>query len=101
MGRDVHSTRVSASLTCMLLLLQVLPSPVAGQGVFATQDIAEGTVIGGYPGRPRQIKDMAAKAAAAPASKGYCFRCAQGERASDTAATQQRAGSGAVGGMHG
>ena len=62
-------------LLLLLPLLQVRPSPVAGQGVFAMQDIAAGTVIGAYPGRPRVPHEMAAKAASAPASKGFCFRC--------------------------
>lgn len=55
-------------------LLRVAPSQVAGLGVFAAQPIAAGTVLGGYPGRPRSPAGMAAKAAAAPAARDFCFR---------------------------
>lgn len=55
-------------------LLEVRPSPVAGDGVFAVVPIPAGTVLGGYPGRPRTSTQMAAKCVMAPSSQYYCFK---------------------------
>jgi hypothetical protein len=47
--------------------------PQAGKGVFATEPIARGTVLGSYPGVPRSDEEMAAKALVVPTSRFYCF----------------------------
>jgi hypothetical protein len=57
---------------------QVRESGVAGLGVFARAPLAQGTVLGAYPGRPRTPAEMAAKVAAAPAAAAYCFQTPQG-----------------------
>lgn len=60
------------------LTAQVRQSSVEGRGVFAVQPIAEGTVIGAYPGRPRSAPQMAAKCEAAPGARSYAFRTRSG-----------------------
>ena len=42
-------------------LVEPRPSLVSGTGLFALQDIEEGTILGSYPGRPRSAKQMLAK----------------------------------------
>lgn len=42
-------------------LLEPRPSLVSGTGLFALADIAEGTILGSYPGRPRSAKQMLEK----------------------------------------
>jgi len=59
-------------------LLSVRESAVHGRGVVATAPIAEGTVVGRYPGVVRGCDSVAAKAQAAPACKGYLFNTDDG-----------------------
>lgn len=49
-------------------------SAVEGRGLFARKDIACGTVLGQYPGRPRSANAMLAKFQTAPLAREYCFR---------------------------
>lgn len=49
-------------------------SQVAGNGVFAICHIPRGTVVGGYPGLPRNAKDMMAKATRVPGCQQYVFQ---------------------------
>jgi hypothetical protein len=42
-------------------LLEPRPSLVSGTGLFALKDIAEGTILGSYPGRPRSNAEMLQK----------------------------------------
>lgn len=44
-----------------------------GTGVFFLRDVAAGTTLGTYPGRPRPPHEMAAKAQSAPACRDYAF----------------------------
>ncbi|CAG9462484.1 unnamed protein product [Pedinophyceae sp. YPF-701] len=54
-------------------LMVVKDSPVHGRGVFASQVIPAGTVLGIYPGRVRTPNAMLEKAQAAPQSKSYAW----------------------------
>ena len=54
--------------------MQVKPSSIQGLGLFATQDIPEGTIIGAYGGVPRATHEMAAKCVTAPPARYYCFK---------------------------
>ena len=62
----------------MQVALQIAPSQVAGQGLFAINDIPQGTVIGTYPGVPRTAKSMLQKAAVAPKCQQYVFQTSSG-----------------------
>ena len=53
--------------------MQVAPSQVAGQGVFASKYIPKNTAIGAYPGVQRKADSMIRKAADAPNCKRYVF----------------------------
>ena len=57
----------------MPLVVQVKASDVHSKGVFARNNIANGTVLGAYPGFPRSSMEMHQKTLAAPASQGYCY----------------------------
>ena len=70
-------------------LLQIAPSQVAGQGLFATNDIEKGTIIGTYPGVPRTAKSMLQKVAIAPACQQYVFQTSSGVWLDPTDATGQ------------
>ena len=59
-------------------LVEVKDSAVEGFGVFATRHIAQGTVLGRYPGRHRTPAQMMDKCVTAPRAKGYCFQTADG-----------------------
>ena len=51
---------------------------MAGKGVFARKHIPKGTHIGAYPGRPRSVPQILAKAETAPAAKGFVFHTSTG-----------------------
>jgi len=54
-------------------LVHVATSKVAGQGLYATRDIPKNTVLGAYPGIPRNACDMAVKAQRCPQVEQYVF----------------------------
>ena len=54
---------------------------MAGKGVFARKDIPKGSRIGAYPGRPRSVPQILAKAETAPAAKGFVFHTSTGRPA--------------------
>lgn len=59
-------------------LLEVTESSIEGLGVVARVPIPEGTVVGCYPGRPRQAPEMRAKIDMAPLAASYCFQTKPG-----------------------
>ena len=53
--------------------VQVKPSAVAGQGVFAREHIKRGTILGAYPGFPRSNAEMLQKVQRCPRAAAYVF----------------------------
>lgn len=53
--------------------MQARPSAIHNLGVFAKEDIHQGTVLGAYPGFKRSRQDMDEKVRQWPAAKGYVF----------------------------
>ncbi|GAX73149.1 hypothetical protein CEUSTIGMA_g602.t1 [Chlamydomonas eustigma] len=59
-------------------LVQIATSQVAGKGLFAKRDIPSSTVLGAYPGLPRDSYDMGLKAHRCPQVEQYVFTTGSG-----------------------
>eukprot|EP00976_Prorocentrum_cordatum_P026929 546900-Prorocentrum_minimum.AAC.2 len=69
----IFEGRPRGSPSAKLIEVRVKDSNTHGFGVFAKEDIPQGTVLGSYPGRLRTPDEMVEKAYRSPGAKDYCW----------------------------